>query len=227
MRWGEQYMAGTKRRRFLPEPHPSRALGWRSPLRFPPQLRFAPVAKGRAVRLAVTLGLVLASVALGSSDVAGAKTPSVKHPNTLWNTCEVNMANSVPWNIRIKSADKYSHDEWVTSSGSVTDPPGDLQRLVSSGILAQNLWKTESGFARGCWNREVFADGNGTVTVFVSDPYNGHNEYSCVTTGAFRCYGDNPRNQNLSGDHLFVIYKLCIDRLPCYGGTHIPPSKYP
>jgi hypothetical protein len=76
-----------------------------------------------------------------------------------------------------------------------------------------------------------FADGNGTVTVYGSDPYSGHNDYSCITTGAYHCcYQPYIRGftqpQQLDGDYLRLNYRICKDRDPC-GEPRSDPALWP
>ena len=145
-------------------------------------------------------------------------------PNTTYNTCEANVANQAGLRIPLVSAEKYSHDDWL-------DEPGEL-RFFPGSVDAYTRVRSESGFARGCWNKTTWGvEGGGTVEVYTSDPYSGHNEYHCTTTGRFTCRaysitGDYPKPENLDGDNLRVNYVICGTKVRCAkdGG---PPSKYP
>ena len=146
---------------------------------------------------------------------------------TIYNRCNVILFNDTGIAMKLKSAEKYSHDDWIVGNR----PPlenmnrntwGDGKTPMINGTGAGNFWGTESGFARGCWNKVTCSDAQGSVVVYVSDPYRGANEYSCTASGMLRCSGPKPAGWRdyrygkdvsegsvLSGDNLKVIYYLC------------------
>lgn len=128
----------------------------------------------------------------------------VASASTVYNRCEANIVNADYNSIKLESAEKYSHDDWVPYHG-----PQDIRPKGQLYITME----TESGFARGCWWRAKWSDRDGSITVYLSDPYSGANEYSCTTTGRYRCYrrGGQPGflpDERLSGDLLRVNYEV-------------------
>lgn len=100
--------------------------------------------------------------------------------DTVYNDCDVNLSNWSDHDIPVMSQTlNNSHDSWDPAPTTSTTPAD--QGTMSYG--------SESGFARGCSNTVVFGDSQGTITIYVSDPYSGANSYSCTATGAYKLRG--------------------------------------
>lgn len=91
------------------------------------------------------------------------------------NTCSVNVTNAAQSGIEITATSKWGTDHWDGG-----DPiskhwlPGKVQG-----------WKTGGGFSRGCSNTITITTWDGaTIVVTTTDPYSGHNTYTCDVTQA-------------------------------------------
>jgi hypothetical protein len=131
---------------------------------------------------------------------------SVRH------TCTVSIMNMTAIPMSETSASTWDTDSW--SNNIVPD---------STWTLGVSDWPTveyasEGGSFRGCGNSTSWSgtapDGSDTldVTISVSDPWSGSNQYSCdvvSTSGAgFRC-GLDSASESIGGDDLNVIVDIC------------------
>jgi hypothetical protein len=158
--------------------------------------------------------------ASGSGQTGKASTKGKGASQYTTNTCRANVDSDVA-NVDLKSSAKYSHDDWLSGSGP---------RLLRGDSI--NEFGTESGFLRGCWFKLVWGDANGTIEVYAEDPFSGHNQYHCTTTGVYRCFGTivyHPHAKEvLDGPDLKVNYTICKegqDSRTCTGNGS--PSRYP
>jgi hypothetical protein len=168
--------------------------------------------------LPLIAGVVVASSNSGSTSASRA----TEDPKVLYRTCTAALFNYAGYDLKLRSAEKYSKDSWVPYRQPGDLPAGSLYRTVA----------TESGFLRGCWHKMSFADGNGTVEVYVANPFTGSNRYHCIGTGQYYCMQQPYRPgynspQRLTGAELLVNYAICreFERQRCSGMD--PAPRYP
>ena len=118
-----------------------------------------PVTMARLIARAA-MAVSLAAIATVFTSVVGGAFSSAASA-TVYNHCMVILQNDTGRAVPLKSAEKYSHDDWNVGN---RPPIEKLNRLTwgtsdyphINGTGAGNYWGTESGFARGCWNRVTY-----------------------------------------------------------------------
>jgi hypothetical protein len=82
-------------------------------------------------------------------------------------------------------SDLGSHDSWGNDYIPGVNRP-TLQTIAPAqpgSAWSSDMWGDTSGFARGCWVEVRYSLPSGAlVTIDVSSPYTGPNEYSCTVT---------------------------------------------
>lgn len=106
--------------------------------------------------------------------------------------------------------DAKSEDSWTNNPARVV-PPFDDVWFHAGGLT---YWTTTSGWMRGCWNSVRYQGPRGAVTVGLSDPWSGANDYFCRVEGVggkpapFWCIPNGTYLGRWSGDHLVATYCL-------------------
>lgn len=121
-------------------------------------------------------------------------------------TCSAIVENATYGELRWVGDDSKGTDSWRQNPA----------RLVRSFTTRDDdrftYWTTSGGFMRGCWNWVQYRGPNGTVTVGLSDPWTGSNDYFCQTTGTYRCIPLQEPLTSWSGNHLIATYCVFEER---------------